>query len=178
MVRQMHRRGVTLLEVLLVMVILIALGAVAYPTMHSMYMDARVRAAADQVREEWTEARAWAIENGQGYRFAVQPGTGMYRVAPDAEEFWDGSTESNDDGTPVHIKEGELSHGILFNVGDDMGTESNGWVTIVVFNPDGSCQEDREIALKEDDDTTSMVVRVRAMTGSITVRKETAAEGQ
>lgn len=173
MVRQSsYRRAVTLLEVLLVITIIVAISAVAYPSLHAMYMDARVKSAADQVREDWTEARAHAIEGGMAHRFAVQPGTGLYRVAPDAEEFWDGSTDASEDGTPVYIKEGELPKGILFNVPDDFGSESNGWVTIVVFNPDGTCPEDREIALKEDDDTSSLVVRVRAMTGAITVRKE------
>jgi prepilin-type N-terminal cleavage/methylation domain-containing protein len=182
MVRHMRlrvRHGVTILELLLVIAILLMLAAMAYPSLSAWYMDTRVKAAADQVREAWTEARAHAIESGQLYRFAVQPGTGLYRVAPDAEEYWDGSASGGtaDDGTPIYVREDELSNGIVFNVPADFGAESNGWVTVVVFNPDGSCQEDREIALKDDDDASSFVVRVRAMTGAITVRRE-AAEGQ
>jgi prepilin-type N-terminal cleavage/methylation domain-containing protein len=173
MIRQPHRRGFTLLEVLLVIAILVMLAAVAYPSLKAMYMDARVKAAADQVREEWTEARSHAIEGGMLYRFAVQPGTGKYRVAPDADEYWDGSNSNANDDVATYLREEELPNGIIFNV--ESGAESNGWVTIVVFNPDGSCQDDASIALKENDDFYSFIVHIRAMTGAITVRRE--AEG-
>src|SRR5690242_4803736 len=86
-----RRPAFTLIEMLLVVAVLIALGAVAYPTLSAMYGDVKIKAAADTVRASWTEARAHAIEDGRAYRFAVQPGTGKFRVAPDADGFWDGS---------------------------------------------------------------------------------------
>src|SRR5512142_2745707 len=107
-----RRRGFTLLEVMLVMVILVALGALVYPTLSAMYGDVRVKAAADQVRAAWTEARANAIEGGQNYRFAVQPGTGKFRVAPDGPGFWDGSSgggPTDDNAPPPRIIEGDLA---------------------------------------------------------------------
>jgi len=168
----------TLLEILLVITLIILISAVAYPSLSALYMDSRVKAAADQVREEWTEARSHAIEGVIPYRFAIHPGTGKYRVAPDADEFWDGSSTETSDGLAVYIHEGELPNGIVFHVDEGGGMESSdGWVGLVVFNPDGSCQEDYEIALKQDEDTTAFVVRVRAMTGAISVRRQTA-EGQ
>src|SRR5829696_2345444 len=61
MVRRPRRRpGVTLIEVLLVMALILALGAIAYPTLSAMYGDVRVKAAADDVRAALTEARAQA----------------------------------------------------------------------------------------------------------------------
>jgi prepilin-type N-terminal cleavage/methylation domain-containing protein len=174
MTRRRRRRGVTLIEMLLVVAILIALAAIAYPTLAAMYGDVRVKAAADEVRAAWTEARARAIEDGRPYRFAVQPGTGHFRVAPDAAEFWDGSGGSGDENAPPpHLQEDQLPNGIAFEVPPDL-PEDNGWTTVAVFNPDGSCQADIEITLKEDDDTAPLVVRVRAMTGAISVRKKSA----
>jgi prepilin-type N-terminal cleavage/methylation domain-containing protein len=172
MARHTRRPGLTLLEVLLVMAILVLLAAVAYPTLSAMYGDVRVKAAADQVRGSWTEARANAIEDGRAYRFSVEPGTGKYRVAPDDPSFWDGSGgQADENAAPPHIEEGELPKGILFETPSDLPVEGN-WSTVAVFNPDGTCEHDIEIALKEDDDSTPVVVRVRGMTGAITVRKK------
>jgi prepilin-type N-terminal cleavage/methylation domain-containing protein len=168
-----HRRaGLTLLEVLLVMVILITLSAAAYPTLSAMYGDIRVKGGADQVQGAWAEARSHAIEDGRAYRFAVEQGTGRFRVAPDGPEFWDGSggAQSDENAAPPWIHESELPKAILFNVPQNLPTEGE-WTTVAVFKPDGTCQADVEIALKEDDDVSEIVIRVRAMTGAVTVRK-------
>lgn len=171
-----RRPGFTLIEMLLVVAVIIALGAVAYPTLAAMYGDVKVKAAADTVRASWTEARGHAIEDGRGYRFAIQPGTGKFRVAPDADGFWDGSGgDSGGDGeAPPFIQEGNLPNGIQFAVGTDLPDAGGGWSTVVVFNPDGGTNADVEVTLKEDDDSTPIVVRVRAMTGAVSARKKSA----
>lgn len=172
-----HRRpGLTLLEVLLVTAIILAFAAIAYPTLSAMYGDVRVKAAADQVQAAWTEARANSIEGGIAYRFAVQPGTGKFRVAPDAAGFWDGSNSgidpTDENAPPPHIEEGELSGGIVFDVPDNLPSDGT-WTTVVTFNPKGTCSADTEITLREaDDDGAPIAIRIRAMTGAITVRKK------
>jgi Tfp pilus assembly protein FimT len=176
MVRAPRRPGVTLIEVLLVVALIIALGAVAYPTLSAMYGDVRVKAAADDVRAALAEGRAQAIEDGRAYRFSVEPGTGKFRLAPDAGEFWDDSGGSSDpDAPPPHIQDGTLPNGITFEVGGDSPSDG-AWTTVVVFNPDGTCSHDVEVTLKEDDDSTPVVVRVRAMTGAVSVRKKSSGD--
>jgi prepilin-type N-terminal cleavage/methylation domain-containing protein len=177
MIRRPRRPGLTLIEVLLVMALLLILGAVAYPTLSAMYGDVRVKAAADEVRAAWTEARAQAIEDGRAYRFSVEPGTGKFRVAPDAGDFWDGSGggPTDDSAPPAHIQEGTLPNGIVFDVSADLPSDGS-WTTVVLFNPDGTCPQDVEVTLKEDDDSTPVVVRVRAMTGAVTVRKKSSGD--
>ena len=172
-----RRPAFTLIEVLLVVAVIIALAAVAYPTLSAMYGDVKLKAAADDVRAAWTDARSHAIEDGRAYRFAVQPGTGKYRVAPDADGFWDGSGGQPDDAeAPPFTLEADLPNGILFEAGTDLPTAGD-WSTVVVFNPDGGCSADVEVTLKEDgDDGTPIVVRVRAMTGAVTVRKKSAGD--
>jgi prepilin-type N-terminal cleavage/methylation domain-containing protein len=175
--RPICRPGLTLIEVLLVIAVLIALAAVAYPTLSAMYGDVKVKAAADDVQGAWAEARSHAIEDGRAYRFAVQPGTGKFRVAPDADGFWDGSggDAGGEGDSPPFTQEGDLPNGIQFEVGNDQ-PESGGWATVVVFNPDGTCNADVEITLKEDDDSAPIIVRVRAMTGAVSVRKKSSGE--
>jgi prepilin-type N-terminal cleavage/methylation domain-containing protein len=175
--RPRRRRGFTIVEMLLVVAVIIALGAVAYPTLSAMYGDVKVKAAADAVRASWTEARAHAIEDGRPYRFAVQPGTGKFRVAPDADGFWDGSSgdaSGSDGDAPPYTQEGDLPNGIQFAVGTDLPDAGGGWSTVVVFNPDGGTNADVEVTLKEDDDSAPIVVRVRSMTGAVSVRKKSA----
>ena len=168
-----RRPGFTLIEMLLVVAVIIALGAVAYPTLSAMYGDVKIKAAADAVRGAWTEARGHAIEDGRAYRFAVQPGTGKFRFAPDADGFWDGSG-GGDGEAPAFTQEGDLPNGIHFEFGTDLADAGGGWSTVVVFNPDGGTNADVEVTLKEDDDSTPIVVRVRAMTGAVSVRKKSA----
>jgi Tfp pilus assembly protein FimT len=171
--RRQRRPAFTILEILLVLAIVIALGAMIYPTLAGMYGDVRVKAAADDVQGSWTEARAHAIEDGRSYRFAVQHGTGKFKVAPDADGFWDGSGGPEDENAaPAYTQEGELPSGIVFDIPADL-PNSGGWSTVVVFNPDGGCNLDVEVVLKEDDDEAApVVVKVRAMTGAISVRRK------
>src|SRR3954469_6838932 len=176
MTRRTRGPGFTLIEILLVMAMLIALSALAYPTLAAMYGDVRVKAAADDVQAAWTDARSHAIEDGRPYRFAVQPGTGKYRVAPDADGFWDGSGGGGAEGdAPPFTNEASLPNGIVFEVGNDLPSTGE-WTTVVAFNPDGGGNGHVEITLKEDDDSTPIVVRVRAMTGAVTVRKKSAGD--
>lgn len=176
MTRPSARSGYTLLEVLLVMTIMVSLLAIAGPTMTAMYGDIRVKAAADQVREAWTDCRAYSIDEGRAYRFAVQPNTGKFRLAPDAAEFWGGSAGatsygSDDAALPPHIKEGELNGGIQFNVAEGIGeTSGDGWTSVAIFLPDGTGDADREVTLQGNDDSRPILIRLRAMTGAVSVR--------
>jgi Tfp pilus assembly protein FimT len=171
-----RRPGFTLIEVLLVVTILIVLGVVAFPTFSAMWGDVKVKAAADDVRAAWADARSHAIEEGRPYRFSVQSGTGKFRIAPDDDSFWDGSDTSgsnNGADAPPFVREGDLPNGIAFDAPADLPT-SGEWSTVVVFNPDGGCNADIEILVRENDDSTPIAVSVRAMTGTVTTRKKSA----
>src|SRR5947209_8598718 len=86
-----RRRGYSLLEVILVVAVIALVAALFVPTLENLYNPYKTQEAADSVRAAWALARTHAMEEGRSYRFAVVPGRGNFRVAPDEDEFWTGS---------------------------------------------------------------------------------------
>ncbi len=182
----------TLFELILVMAILVIVAALAYPSLDSMYGGYKVKAAADQVRAGWADARAHAMEEGRPYRFSVVPNRGNYRAAPDSGDFWSGSGElpaATDPNNPPLILEQALPKGVRFTMdraggpGDANGDSVTGagsidptsWVPVVVFLPDGTARapgsDDQEIKIVFNAQGARPIeMRLRTLTGVITVR--------
>ncbi|MDA1051626.1 MAG: hypothetical protein O3C40_14250 [Planctomycetota bacterium] len=77
-----RRRGITLLEMLLVLGLLVAIAAMTMPTVSRPLENHRLRKSADQLRAEWTKARALAMESGRTYVFRYEPDADGYQVEP------------------------------------------------------------------------------------------------
>jgi Tfp pilus assembly protein FimT len=169
--RSRSRSGLTLLEILIVTVMILILSGIAFVSREAIWGDARVKAASDKLRAVFAEARARAIEDGVNYRFCVRHDSPDYKLAPDANEYWDGSStpQRNEDDPPVMIDESSLPKEVKFNVTNGSGDD---WQTIVVFNADGTCSDDASISLS-DGDGTPVVIRIRAMTGAASTQKRT-----
>jgi len=75
-------RGMTLVELLLVLALLAIAGSLTVPSIFSGFSSTRLRRAGDQILARWADARATAIESGsiQQFRFGVE--TGAYRIEP------------------------------------------------------------------------------------------------
>jgi prepilin-type N-terminal cleavage/methylation domain-containing protein len=176
------RSGFTLFELVLVMVLLVIVGALSYPSLSSMYGGFKVTAAADEVRSAWAQARAHAINEGTPYRFAVVPGKGNYRIAPDVESYWagQGGQQAPEDPTvrPL-VMQDALPKGVSFASKEDTGTppsdtvlegvDPSHWVTRVVFLPDGTARDDAEMLLRVRG-ARPLIVRIRGLTGDVTTR--------
>src|SRR5262245_42186731 len=78
-----RRSAFTLIELLLVMLIIVMMAVLTYPNIESMYAGVKLQAAADHLVSQFATARAHAIDEQRVYRFAIQPGTSQYRLAPD-----------------------------------------------------------------------------------------------
>jgi prepilin-type N-terminal cleavage/methylation domain-containing protein len=180
------RPGYTLFELTLVLALLVLLAAIAYPTMDSLLGTFRMTAAADMVRAYWADARAHAMNEGQAYRFAVVPGKGNFRVAPDSPEFWSGTDTPSplDPNNPPLVVDDALPRGVRFSTPDayqsagmDAGdssspvgsVDSSSWSTIVTFLPDGTTKEDVEIVFTGGG-AQPLDVKLRALTGAVTVQ--------
>lgn len=186
---QSARIGFTLLEVLLVLAIIVVLGVLAYPSLEGMYSSYKLSAAADQLRAAWASGRAHAVNEGRPYRFAVLPGTGNFRLAPDSPEFWSGSTDlmvAEGPENPPLILEDALPRGVRFSTAEaalqggqattsdtvqPVGTiDPNLWEPILQFLPDATTREDLEIWLTAPG-SRPLILRQRALTGVVTVRQ-------
>jgi prepilin-type N-terminal cleavage/methylation domain-containing protein len=178
------RSGFTLLEMVLVCAITVIFAAISYPAIEAMYAGARLEGASDSVRAAWAEAQAHAVNESRAYRFAVVPGKGNYRVAPDSAEFWtgDGGHALADPDNPAYVLESSLPTGMVFpeeggSVPDvvvhdsslpDDGVPVGQWVTHAVFLADGTAQDDAEVFLKYPG-TRPITLRLRGLTGTTTV---------
>jgi Tfp pilus assembly protein FimT len=80
--RQGTARGVTLMELVLVLALLVVAGSLAMPAVVGAFGGVRLRRAGDLVTTRWAEARAQAIETGVVYQFRFSPDSGKYRVEP------------------------------------------------------------------------------------------------
>ncbi len=187
-----RRRGYTLVEVTLVLALMVIMGAVAYPSIEAMSAGVKVEGASDSVRAAWSEAQAHAVNEGRPYRFAVVPGKGNYRIAPDSDSYFSGSppARSGPDDQTVVVS-GLLPKGMVFpnadgtvpSVGGNEDTQlpedgigQGQWATVAVFLPDGTAQngdrtQDDVDVLLQMPGVQSRVVHLRALTGVVTVER-------
>ena len=96
-----RRRGMTLFELILVLVLLVVVGSLAAPLFEGSFASIRLRRGTDQVLATWSQARSQAIEAGQIYQFRFQPESGNYRV-----DLWLGGLE------PDSLEPGPLEHNL------------------------------------------------------------------
>lgn len=196
----MSRRGFTLLELMVVLMILVVIGGLVAPSLRSLYPDWNVESAADNLKGAFERTRANAMNTGTPYRFTVLPGKGNYRGAPDLPEYWDGSSSSADsNGLPVlqdalpkgiafESQNGDSSDGAATILSDSEARGAN-WVKLVTFLPDGTARVDD--AVQTDGATRGMVevrlrtsgatplyVTIRTLTGAIRIRRTSSLEGQ
>jgi Tfp pilus assembly protein FimT len=125
------RKGTSLFEIIVVMAIVLIAVAIAVPSLQSMMGDTPVKAAADQVKSRWAEARAKAIEQGKPYRFQITD-SNRYRVAPDDD--FDGDGGLND----------KLPQDVSFGTPENGSQDGN---VSILFLPDGTATSDIELPL-------------------------------
>src|SRR5262245_58206835 len=169
-----RRTAYTLLEVLLVLAIIVVVTTLSMPTVLNMFDGLRLKAASDSVRTAWANARSWSIDEARPYRFAIIPGKGNFRVAPDTAEFWNGQSGEGMNGM---VMESSLPRGIRFT-GADGGDPGDGntiadtsgggaeWTHVVTFLPDGTAAEDVTVEFQYGSGRPT-VLRLRGLTGTV-----------
>lgn len=76
------RGGFTLIEFMLVLAILAAIGAIVLPSVGEVFLRHKLNASADRLRSEWDRARLTAMKTGQIQVFNCTVGEGTFTVTP------------------------------------------------------------------------------------------------
>jgi len=174
---QRRNTGYTLIELLVVLAILILLAVLIMPTTSSLSGATRQKAAADAIRGELAAARAWAMEDGEPYRVALSADGTRMRRAPEgtfaeAAVIHDGSVGARS----VEYTFEHATAEIEASADQQAPTATDGWLTIAVILPDGTCRDDGSgamnliVAVREIYETGTksapLRVAIRGITGS------------
>ena len=188
--RSARRSGLTLFEVLLVMVIIVVMAALAVPMLQRSFETQKVVSAADRVRAECGKARVSAMRSGEVYAFYYAENSNFFAVAPfkDAASYV-ALTSTNDEAnrfSDFDFEKNLLPRGCRFvgaNVvqdtraqmiaSEDASGQVNG-MTPILFYPNGESQS-AEIFVMADETGEVMKIKIRGLTGSTSV---TACEDQ
>ena len=173
------RHGLTLLEIPIVMVKLIAVAALSIPTVQRSFSAQKVSKGADLVRAELNRARVRAMRTGEIHAFFYQNDTANFKVAAFNNEMNRILNESfrqrNETSSSNFDFDGNtLPRGIRF-IGSDAVEDARSASTMnenpgaadlrpILFYPDGSSQTARIYLRSEDSDVAE--IRLRGMTGT------------
>ena len=168
-----YRSGVTLLELLVVMVVILAIAAITFPLMRTMLGDTRVAAAGDMIRARLAETRALAMEQGKPYRFTYVVNTGRWQIAAEDDKAWE-SVEAGEIDL-VDLQRGELPREVVFCKDDSALSDPDaqpaaggGWEEGVVYFSNGSALDDVTITFGKAG-LPPMQVRLRGLTGAVSL---------
>lgn len=178
--------GVTLLEVMLTLAVLVLMAGIAWPVLNRAFENQRLKKSADIIRAEWTHARVQAMSTGYVYIFQFTPGQERYstyrRVASEVEVAPDGRFQADWDNLQPFGKEQSLPEGIRFVGGQvllDTRAEmysiqsaaflspDQGWSGPVFFYPDGTTSTAR-ITL-ENERGRRIDISLRGLTGMVSI---------
>jgi len=180
------RRGMTLFEILLVLVLLVVVSSLAAPLLDGGFATVRLRRGADQVVAAWAEARVQSIQTGQTHQFSFRSDSGLYRVEPwqalpDSATAADTSLAAPDPNASAQSEwlpyEAELPEEIEFAEGDSLTIDdanertvetlnqgnSTNWSAPILFFPDGSTSS-ASLLLKNERRLFQRIT-LRALTG-------------
>ena len=189
MARRRHHRGLTLLEILLVLALLVIIGAIASPAIGRFVETQQLRDSASLIRGEWARARVQAMKSGRIHVFRYEP-SGKHFVV----DFWmaqDDLLEAGDDTAVASPAAGEvpwdaeaLPDGVTFAYGQaeaqaleeqiatDVAATTNsatgiGWSPPVLFYSDGTTSSADVVLM--NDRGNAIRITLRGLTGIGTV---------
>jgi prepilin-type N-terminal cleavage/methylation domain-containing protein len=178
--RRIGKRGLTLVEVCLVLALLVVIAAVATPLLEGSFARASLQGGSDLLRGAWARARLAAMESGLTYVFRFQPNGGRYQIVtlndlgmPGAETVVEGVDPEYDVDDMMRVPQPRLPEGVIFAAADistssqvlaTLGTTEGGvWSNPILFHPDGTTS-DASVLLSNDSGQTVRVT-LRGLTG-------------
>jgi prepilin-type N-terminal cleavage/methylation domain-containing protein len=179
--RARSRRGLTLVEVLLVLSLLVVIGAIAVPLLEGSFSRAALYGAGDLLRGAWSKARLAAMQSGQTHAFRFEPKGGRFQIvalnslgAPEHSQLMAEDPEAREPTTEfVRLSQNRLPDGVVFFHGNiassaqtlatmPMTVESS-WSQPILFHPDGTTSD--ASVLLANDQQVAIRVTLRGLTG-------------
>jgi prepilin-type N-terminal cleavage/methylation domain-containing protein len=120
------RSGFTLVELMLVLAVLAAFAAMAWPAVSRAYESVRLKKVAEQVQAAFAHARVQAMTSGVSQVFRFEPGTNQYTIGvlqddTAAVESDDTSTAASSGTLTVSGNSSSPMAGSSMNTGDGSG---------------------------------------------------------
>lgn len=170
------RPGVTLLELIAVMAVLVILGTILLPTLNAFRGDTRLKAATDTFAGRVADGRVRAMESGQPYQLSIHQDGRQLRLAPFSLDLVDVGSEN---GAVPEVLEDTFPPTVMgtlvSNSESGVPTVESGWQTVATFQADGSCKEDNVLLEFSEPGSRSLLVHLRGLTGVVTVQPADAA---
>jgi prepilin-type N-terminal cleavage/methylation domain-containing protein len=153
----MNRRGLTLVEIILVLSLLVIIGAVAAPLLEGSFARSRLHHGGDLLRAAWSRARLAAIETGAPHVFRYQVQGSGYQILPlvalsDPAAAYPPATggDERDPSDMLRLGGDRLPDGVVFAFGQVSSAPQlaavpmpadGAWSSPIVFRPDGTTSD-------------------------------------
>jgi len=165
--------GMTLFEILLVLILLVIMGSLARPALEGTLASFRLQRASDQVLADWAKTRTRAIEDGQVYQFRFSENSSEYRV-----DRWYADDKTEEPNENTWRLKASIPEAVKFAEGQQATVETTGsrevktlksknsadWSAPILFFPDGTTSE-ANLLLRNENDRYQRIT-LRALTGS------------
>jgi Tfp pilus assembly protein FimT len=175
--RLRRSRGLTLVEICLVLALLVVIGGIAVPAMEGAFSRAALKGGADIVRSAWSKGRLAAMRSGQSYVFRCEPKAARFQLValdqlglPESESIQSDDPDAQHDAADLlRLRENRLPDGVIFadaqvsssnQLTATLGSTGGGsWSSPILFRPDGTTS-----------DASVLLVNASGMTIRVTLR--------
>jgi type II secretory pathway pseudopilin PulG len=173
--------GLTLIEVVLVLSLLVVIAAVTAPFLGGAFSRAHLNSASDVLRDGWSRARLAAMQSGEMHVFRFEPNGARYQIVPlDQLALPETNALAPDDPDAEHsphdmlrLPQARLPDNVIFAAGDIAASShvaallgaptDETWSAPIMFNPDGTTSD--ATVLLQNDRGETIRVTLRGMTG-------------
>jgi prepilin-type N-terminal cleavage/methylation domain-containing protein len=180
--RPPRRRGMTLVEICLVLTLLVVIASFAIPLIGGAMERRALMSGAGLLQAGWTRARLAAMQSGQAYVVRFEPKGSRFQVLsleqlalPESQELPyedpDGEHSTYD---ILRLFKTRLPDGVVFGRADvassnlltaTMGAAGDGpWSSPILFRPDGTASDATVLLVNEPGQTVR--VTLRGLTGT------------
>ena len=173
--------GLTLVEVVLVLSLLVVIGAVSMPLLSGAFSRAHLNSASDLLRDAWSRGRLAAMRTGQAQAFRFEPKGGQFQLLrldelslPESSELPEEDPDAERSASDIlRLSPSRLPDKVIFAAGDVAASnqvaallgpsKAEAWSAPILFNPDGTTS-DASLLLQNDRGQTIRVT-LRGLTG-------------